>query len=284
MRGGFEQDLTPAQARFSDPSVDLIVRDVESLQHQFKDDATVGIAMGAHSIRAVPIESVVELANYAEAFKMPFHVHVCEQRREIEESLAEHNTTPIALLNDHGVLSPRFVGVHATHLTDEEIQMLGNAKSFVCICRTTERDLGDGLPPMSDLINAGARLCVGVDSHACENAFEEIRAVEFDERSRLEARHTVAEAPALLDAASQLGYSALGLTRNQEDQVWLDADDASLAGADEDSIADSVIFAATPRSVRKVFVAGRQIVDDGIHRDYESALHNYQRTLKRLLR
>ena len=85
-------------------------------------------------------------------------MHVCEQRRELDECIEEYGTTPISLLADHGILSPGFVGVHATHLTDTEINTLGEARSMVCICRTTERDLGDGLPPISDLIQAGARL------------------------------------------------------------------------------------------------------------------------------
>ena len=211
LRGGHEQTMTPAQQRFSDPSIDLAIQDAEALRVKYSDDPLVTVAVAAHSIRAIPIDPLCELSSYAAHHGLPFHMHICEQRREIEECLAEYGTTPVALLNERGILSPRFVGVHATHLTSEEIQDLGQSQSFVCICRTTERDLGDGLPPMSDLIQAGAQLCVGVDSHACENAFEEIRAVEFDERSRLEARHTTAEAPALLDAGSRLGYAACGL-------------------------------------------------------------------------
>lgn len=284
LRGGHQQEMSPAQQRFSDPSVDFILKDVDSLRRKYAKDPWVSVAVAAHSIRAVPIDPLCELAAYANQHGLPFHMHICEQRREIEECLAEYNTTPVSLLNEHGVLSPKFVGVHATHLTENEIDALGKSQSFVCICRTTERDLGDGLPCMSNLMQAGARLCVGVDSHACENAFEEIRAVEFDERSRLEARHTVAEAPALLDAATRWGYAACDLSGAwEEDEVWLNPDDPSIADADHANAADAILFGATPRAVRRVSVAGRTIIQDGVHANGGSILADYRTSLNHVL-
>jgi len=284
LRGGHQQEMTLAQQRFSDPSIELVIRDAEYLRKKYASDPMVSVSVAAHSIRAVPIDPLCELAAYSTQNDLPFHMHVCEQRREIEECLAEYGTTPVALLDERGILSPRFVGVHATHLTEKEIDALGQSQSYVCICRTTERDLGDGLPPISDLIQAEALLCVGVDSHTCENAFEEIRAVEFDERSRLEARHTVAEAPALLDAATRLGYSACGLNDHwKKDHVWLNPNDPSIADANKSNATDAILFGATPRAVEKVVIADQAIVQGGVHSDFEIILENYRSTLKRVL-
>lgn len=284
MRGGYQQELVAAQRRFVDTAVDPILQDIDSLRQWFADDPMVQVGVAAHSIRAVSLPAIQELAGYAEQNNLPFHMHVCEQRRELEESIAEYGKTPVAVLAEAGILSSRFVGVHATHLSEAEIAALGRAKSFVCVCRTTERDLGDGLPPMRQLIEAGAQLCVGVDSHACENAFEEVRAVEFDERSRLEARHVMAEAPALLDVGTRLGYEACGFsTEWQADVVTLRKDDPSLAGAVGDTAVDSIIFHATPRAVDHVFVDGREIVVNGRHIDYLAIYEAYQNSLKKLL-
>jgi formiminoglutamate deiminase len=283
MRGGPDAPLAPAQRRFADPSVDRVLRDVEQLRADHNAAATISVGVAAHSVRAASIEAIRTLAAYAAEQDLPFHMHVCEQRRELEDCLAEHGVTPVALLAEHGVLSPRFVGVHATHLAGTEIAALGQAGAYVCLCRTTERDLGDGLPPVSDLMRAGARLCVGVDSHAGENPFEEIRAVEMDERSRLETRHTVAEAPVLLDAATRAGYAAIGMAdRWQEDRVWLDRDDPSLAGIPPGLASDAILFGATPRAVRRVEVAGRVIVEDGRHAAWEVILEGYLKTMRGL--
>ena len=283
LRAGYRQAAVPAQERFIDPSIDLVLRDLDALRSRYADDPHVTVAAAAHSIRAVPLPDIRVLSAYAEAHDLPFHMHVCEQRDELDECRVEHGRTPVALLSDEGVLSPRFVAVHATHLDEAEVAALGDSGSRVCICRTTERDLGDGLPPTSDLLGAGTRLCVGVDSHACENAFEEVRSVELDERSRLEKRHAAAEAPALLDAATRQGYGACGFEgRWPEDRIHLDPDDPSIAAIDPDLATDAILFGATPRAVKSVAVAGKKIIDEGRHDRYGETLELYRESLRNL--
>jgi formiminoglutamate deiminase len=280
LRAGYQQALAPGQARFCDTNLEQVLADIATLQGRYAHDPMVRIAVAAHSIRAVPLEQVVALASYARDQQLPFHMHVAEQRRELAECRDEYGATPVELLARHGVLDERFVAIHATHLTSAEIAALGTARAFVGLCRTTERDLGDGAPETAALLDAGAQLCFGVDSHASSDAFEEARAAELDMRVRSEARHAAAEAPRLLDAATRAGYRAIGFDAEwQEDTIWLDAEDASLAGADEDLLADAVIFGATPRAVERVEVAGQAIVADGRHVRYEEALAGFQRAI-----
>ena len=278
------QDRAPegAQRRFSDADVELALSDVDYLRSQYAENPMVGVGVAPHSIRAVPLPFIREAAAHADRHGLPFHMHVAEQRRELEECIAEHGSPPIRALAESGVLGPRFVAVHATHLEDDEVRALGKASSFACICRTTERDLGDGLCRSADLVAAGARLCTGVDSHAISDPFEEARAIELDDRSRTEARHVAGEANALLQAATTNGYQAIGLG-STGDQVTLDGDDPAFAGVDDLHLDDAVIFSASPRAVREVTVAGRRIVADGRHIDYETARSEYERALSRLL-
>ena len=283
LRAGYDQAPVPAQQRFIDPSIDEVINDLDALRSRFEGDPHVAVAAAAHSVRAVPLPGIRMLAAYTERHGLPFHMHVSEQRSELEECRAEYGTTPVALLSAEEILTSRFVAVHATHLDEAEVAALGDSGSFVCICRTTERDLGDGLPPASDFLRAGARLCVGVDSHACENAFEEIRSVELDERSRLEKRHAAAEAQVLLDAATRQGYAACGLDGLwREDHMCLDPNDPSIAAIGTDLAPDAILFGATPRAVKTVVVGGRTIVEDGCHADYGATLERYRETLSKL--
>jgi formimidoylglutamate deiminase len=280
MRAGYQQTLAPGQQRFCDTSLEQVLTDVTTLQARYAHDPLVQVAVAAHSIRTVPLEHVATLATYARTQQMPFHMHVAEQRRELTECQHEYGTTPVELLARHGILDERFVAIHATHLTTTEIAALGAARAFIGLCRTTERDLGDGAPETAALLQAGAQLCFGVDSHASGDAFEEARAVELDMRVRAEARHMAAEAPRLLDAATRAGYQAIGFGAAwQADTVWLDAEDASVAGADDNLLADAVIFGATPRAIDRVEVAGQMIVADGCHVRYSEALAGFQKTL-----
>ncbi len=284
MRGGYQQELAPAQRRFSDPDVDLGLQDVAQLQQQYADHPLVSVGVAAHSVRAVPIEGIRELADFATQQKLPFHMHVCEQRRELEECVAEHGVTPIQLLHDNGVLSERFVGVHATHLNEAEIGHLGRNHCFVNLCRTTERDLGDGLPATTELVAAGVRLTVGVDSHCCENAFEEVRAIELDERSRTEARTVVGNAPLLLEAATSNGYESCGLKLDSaQDYVSLDRNDLSLVGIGDEFLLDGVVFNGTPRAVERVVVGGEMVVENGRHVKMDEIIEDYRMALKKLV-
>lgn len=253
-RPGHGRTLEGAQRRFSDRSIDAALADVEALIARWKHEPRVRIGVAPHSVRAVSLPSIVEAARFARARDLPFHMHVSEQRREIHECLAEHGARPVRLLADAGVLGPRFVAVHATHLADDEVRALAGA--FVCVCRTTERDLGDGLPRTSELVRAGARLCFGVDSHALSDPFEEARAAELDERSRTEQR-SLLDATALLGAASAGGYAAIGMEGlATADEVVLDALDPGLAGARDATLDDAVVFGAGPSAVRGARVGG----------------------------
>ena len=283
MRGGFGQPLTPAQARFADADVAAVINDVEQLRKAYAHDPTVAVGVAAHSIRAVPIDAVVTLADYARDNGLPFHMHVAEQPRELAECRGEYGTTPVHLLADHGVVDANLVAVHATHLDDGEIAQLGRAGSTVCICRSTERDLGDGLPPVGPLVAAGARICVGVDSHCSSDAFEEIRAVELDERSRTQQRHAAMDGAALLTAATSNGYAAIGQALNQGDAVALARMDPALVGASTANLTDAVIFGAVLRAVERVTVNGRTIVEQGRHRDQAAIVEDFHSALARFV-
>ncbi len=258
-RGGMGRPPEGAQRRFCDRDVDDALADVDTLQQRYSGDPCVRVGVAPHSVRAVPLPWLRAAADFAEQRELPLHMHVAEQRREVWECLTEHGRRPVALLADEGVLGPRFVAVHATHLRTFEVRALGG--SFVCVCRSTERDLGDGLPDVSGLVRAGARLCVGVDSHASSDAFEELRSVELDERTRTQAR-TRLDATQLLAAGTTAGAEAIGFDA-LDDHVELDGSDPALAGAEGADPDDMVVFAATPRSVRRVQVAGRELVVDG---------------------
>jgi len=280
-RAGAGEPPSGAQRRFSDVNVEAGLADALALGARYASDECVNVGLAPHSVRAVPREWLGEAARFSAAHGLPLHTHVSEQRRELDECRAEHGLTPVALLAEEGALSERFVAVHATHLEPGEAALLGDARAFACICRTTERDLGDGLPNVAALKRAGARLCLGVDSHASSCPFEEARAVELDERSRARGRIVAANASELLEAASANGYAALGLSGRQgEDSVELDSADPALIGARDDTLAESVIFGANARALREVRVSGRSVVLDGrlvadfapIRRDFEACL------------
>jgi len=249
-RAGPGRPAEPDQLRFCDPSVDDVLRDVDALRTRYADDPDVRIGLAPHSVRAVPPSWLAELHDYARAHALPFHMHVAEQEREVLECVTETGQRPVELLADRGVLDARFVAVHATQLLPHEAKLLGAAEAFACICPTTERDLGDGLPDLTALRDAGVRLCTGIDSHVVTDPFEELRALETHERLRTHRRVTfqpIAESPSaqLWREGSTLGALACGFA-DAAGEVVLDRAHPSLALVEEPYLLDAIVFGGGP--------------------------------------
>lgn len=283
-RAGAGQPPEGAQRRFSDADVDAALADVDVLRARYDGHPLVKVGIAPHSVRAVTAETFASAAAHARRHGLPLHAHLAEQRREIDECVAEHGVRPVELAERLGAIDERFVAVHATHLVPAEAVALGARRAFVCVSRTTERDLGDGLPDLAALVKAGARLTVGTDSHATSDPFEEARAMELDERSRTESRHAALDGRALLRALAADGYASIGWTgAERTDRVILDRRDPGIDLLDGDDPVEATLWTATSRAVREVSVAGRTIVKDGRHIDYDAARARYESTLRRLM-
>ena len=133
------------------------------------------MGLAPHSVRACPRDWLEEIGSYAASTPLPLHVHACEQPREIEECVAEHGLRPIELLAETGCLGPRTTVVHATHADDRELDLIAEAGARVCLCPTTEADLGDGFAPVQRLVEREIPLCIGSDSNVCIDPLEELR-------------------------------------------------------------------------------------------------------------
>ena len=276
LQGGFGTELNPSQQRFSDTSVQNWAERVALLAPG--PDTRVGAAI--HSVRAVPGAAIGEMAAFAGARRMPLHAHVSEQPAENEQTLAAIAMTPLRLLAESGALTPQFTAVHATHLTHDDIHLLAGAGATVCLCPTTERDLADGIGPSLALAQAGVPLCSGSDQHSAIDPFEEMRAIELNQRLATLRRgnHSVAE---LYAAGTRSGYAALGWNGGElcigalADLVTIDTHSVRLAGTRPNDWPAAVVFAAGPSDVRSVIVGGRTVVRDGRHvrLDAEALLH-----------
>ncbi|MFG2364198.1 formimidoylglutamate deiminase [Streptomyces mirabilis] len=264
---GFGQPPNHHQLRFSDGSAEAWAERSSLLKD--RDHARIGAAI--HSVRAVPAGQLATVARWAEERQAPLHVHLSEQTAENDACQAAHGCTPTRLLADHGVLGPRTTGVHNTHLTDEDIALLGDSRTGTCMCPTTERDLADGIGPAAALQRAGSPLSLGSDSHAVIDLLEEARAMELNERLRTRTRgHWTAAA--LLRAASADGHAALGWqdagileAGALADFTTIALDSVRTAGPVPRLGAETAVFAATAADVRHTVVGGRHVVRDGAH-------------------
>jgi formiminoglutamate deiminase len=265
LAGGMDGDgyhpLTGPQLRFGDGNLDGWLDRVAGLAET--DNARIGAAL--HSVRAVPREFLGTFAGHVR--DRPVHVHLSEQPAENAACQALHGCSPTELLADNGVLGPWTTAVHATHLSDVDIRLLGSASVTACFCPTTEADLADGIGPARELADAGSPISLGSDQHAVIDPLTEARALEYGERLRTGRRGRFAPAE-LVASATRHGHNSLGWLGGGRIQVGspcdllaVRTDTARTAGVPPAQL----VMAATGSDVDTVVVGGRVVVRDGRH-------------------
>jgi formimidoylglutamate deiminase len=258
--------LEGAQRRFATPSPDGFWRQVDRLAGVLAPDTqTLGIA--PHSIRAASPAEIGLLHGEASRRGLPVHLHVEEQRREIEEALAAYGRTPMALILE-AVEGKPFTAVHCTHTSDGDMERFLASGGHACLCPLTEGNLGDGIPRLSRAHAAGGRLAIGTDSNNRLAMLEEMRWLEYGQRLRDELRGALPDAAGnvartLLDAATAGGARALGIPAGRIAQgCWadfaaVDLDAPALAEVPPARLLEALVFGAGNEVIAGTFVGGR---------------------------
>ena len=262
----FNRPPEEMQRRFCDPSIDAYLDRVEALRLKGE---SIGVA--PHSVRAVPEGWFRAIAEYSLAHKLPLHVHADEQKAEIEQCLTIHSCTPIELLDHFGALGTLTTIVHATHANDAEIALLAQRGCTVCVCPTTEGDLGDGIAPYAELLVAQIPLAIGSDSNTRLDPIEELRWAEYSARMRYQRRRVLVDdelgspGPLLLEYGTRRGAAALGLETGTiapgmlADFIAIDLHQPSIAGWNARDFLDTLFFGASADAIVGTWVQGQQV-------------------------
>jgi formimidoylglutamate deiminase len=269
-QGGFDQPLEAGQVRFGDASVQEYLARVDALRV-----AGVPLGLAPHSVRAVPQEWFRAIAEYSRAHELPLHVHASEQVAEVEQCRVKYACGPIELLERFGVLGPYTTIIHATHASEDELSLLARHGCAVCVCPTTEGDLGDGIAPYASLMAKDILLAIGSDSNTRLDPIEELRWTEYSARMRYQRRRVLtcptfaSPGPLLLDIGTQGGAAALGLKTGliargmAADFVAVDLNHPAMRGWSEDDLLDVLFFGASSQVITQTWVRGKRVYAAG---------------------
>ncbi len=265
-QSSFNQPPEEGQRRFCDASIDAYLTRVEALRI-----SGVPIGVAPHSVRAVPEDWFRAIADYSRMHQLPLHVHADEQRAEVEQCQGAYSCTPVELLERFGVLGAMTTIVHATHANAAEIALLAQYGCTVCVCPTTEGDLGDGIAPYAELLAAQIPLAIGSDSNTRLDPIEELRWAEYSARMRYQRRRVLvademaSPGPLLLEYGTRRGADALGLETGVinpgmlADFVAVDLNHPSLAGWNAEDFLDVLFFGASSDVISQTWVHGKRV-------------------------
>jgi formimidoylglutamate deiminase len=290
-RAGFEQPQPEGHQKLFALDVEQFLAHHDRARHNITERVTVGI--GAHSLRAVSKESLTEVARVAKATGGPVHLHIAEQQREVDQCFSSLGRRPVRWLLENFDVDDAWCLVHATHMDADETESLARSGAVVCLCPSTEANLGDGIFPLHEFLTAGGQIAIGSDSHISINPFEELRWLEYGQRlasqsrnvASLQESHVGRElfSRALAGGIQASTRATAGLqTGAPADLVALYDDDPMLVGHDDASILDALVFSGYRLPIDRVMVQGEWRVIDGIHVDQDGSRAAFAAALQHL--
>jgi formimidoylglutamate deiminase len=293
-RSGYRLSADLGQARFFESRKDFLAN-TEALITTYQGESNqVQVGIAPHSIRAVPLEDLRELIDWAHSKQLPVHMHISEQVAENAACQAEYGSTPITLLAREGLLTRDITAVHAIHITDEEVRMMADARATICSCPTTERNLGDGVLAADKAMQAGIRIAFGSDSQAQIDLLEDARELDYhlrlwhQERAVLDQIDEQPLASRLLNCATINGAQSLGIAAGElvddayADFFTVDLDHPSIAGNSSEDLLSVLVFGLVPSAIRDVAVNGRLIIRDGKHELEEEIVARYKEVYRKV--
>lgn len=284
-----EQAANHGQRRFIN-STEQYLNHHQQLKQTLGESNKHNLGFCFHSLRAVSETQIKEVLDNA-ATDDVVHIHIAEQQKEVNDCLNWSGSRPVEWLNNHIGLDHRWCLVHATHLTDNEINMITGPKAVAGLCPTTEANLGDGIFEGVKFSQQAGCWGIGSDSHVTLSVSEELRTLEYSQRFRDQQRNRLHSpdhsniGDYLFHGALQGGNQAcginIGLTKGcRADFMTLDTNNPMVTGTDSSQLLNRWIFACQENLVSDVFVAGEQKITAGQHLQEQEINHHFVELIK----
>ncbi|CAL5875076.1 uncharacterized protein PFLUO_LOCUS9380 [Penicillium psychrofluorescens] len=269
-KGNFGVEPNERQRRFISKSFDDYKRLFEASAEVCQRYEHANVAVGVHSLRGVEATDIIRAATELPD-DVPFHIHISEQPKEVEDSLTFLGKRPVEWMLENINLNERFHLVHATHLTQMETANLAKSHANVVLCPSTEGNLGDGLFPLRDYQEFGGNWSIGTDSNIGLNPLEELRLLDYGQRLISHKRNTFGRDAGLFALTKAMVSGRRG-TNNFEtgffsvgadfDACVIDANAPLLANVKMENLASSILYSADASHFCGTFIAGKLIQKD----------------------
>ncbi|MFK8038864.1 MAG: formimidoylglutamate deiminase [Crocinitomicaceae bacterium] len=293
-KGGFGKPASSGQKRFISKDIDTYYKLLEASKKSAELYENANLAIGIHSMRGVEPELIKKVA--AEGPQdLPFHIHISEQLKEIEDSIQYLGQRPVEWMLNEINLSDRYHLVHATHLVDDETAGIAKSGANVVLCPSTEGNLGDGIFPLKKFQNYDGKWSIGTDSHIGLNPFEELRILDYGQRLTSHTRNTFnsksegnsgeyAIKQSLIAGRKAMGnyngdYFRVGEKLNA---VLLDANHPLMSTASIDNLLNTMVYASDSSMQYGTIANGVLLIRSGQHINQSEIYSDFNKTIRRI--
>jgi 5-methylthioadenosine/S-adenosylhomocysteine deaminase len=210
------------------PFIDFVVPDEKHLGDQaipsrparFKDfhdryrpHPRIRPALGPHAPYTCSDELINQVTDLSKQYSCPVHMHVCETRQEVEESIQKYGKTPVKRLFDLGAIHSNFIAAHGVHLQEEEIGLFQKTGASIVYNPDSNLKLSSGIAPIAKYRKAGVKVALGTDGAASNNDVSMFGAMDLGTKLQKVSNNSNTAMVALdaLNLATYEGAKALGL-------------------------------------------------------------------------
>ncbi|GAB5522675.1 MAG: formimidoylglutamate deiminase [Roseivirga sp.] len=291
-QGGFGMEPQSHQRRFISSTTDNYEALLEATRVVVEPHSHASYGFGIHSLRAVRPKDIISSLSIADK-KLPVHIHISEQLKEVEDACTFLGKRPVQWLLDNVEVNENYHLVHATHLDGKEVKGIADSGGHVVLCLSTEGNLGDGIFPLKEFQNSGGKWSIGTDSHVGLNPLEELRLLDYGQRLTTHQRNTFtsktegdsaayAIRQSLISGRAAMGnastdYFAIG---QPLDAVIYDAGAPLIATADKKNVLSAIVYSSDSSQCKGTISDGRWIVRNNRHIGSESITSSFKQALK----
>lgn len=247
---------------------EVATRNFHELHRAFRGDPMVTVCPAPHSLHGASRPMLEAGVAAAREVGERWHIHLAEERYQVDDALLQHGKTPLRVVEDFGVLGADMVAIHGCWFDAGERALLAERGAALVHCPGSNMFLGDGVADIVDLQRLGVRLALGTDG-GCSNSrvsvLDEMRSAALLQKvQRCDGQAITAEACLRMGTAG--GGQVLGLPVGRlvagegADVLFVDLDDPSLWP--EQSAAKNVVYALSSRAITDLFVAGEPVLRD----------------------
>lgn len=292
-KGGFGTPPSHHQRRFISSNHEDYLQLLESSSKICASMAHANVALGIHSMRGVEPELIKQVSQEGPQ-DLPFHIHIAEQLKEIEDCISYTGKRPVEWFLDNIEMNDRYHLVHATHLTAQETEGIAKSGANVVICPTTEGNLGDGIFPLRAYQALGGKWSIGTDSHIGINPLEELRLLDYGQRLITHKRDTFIgthgdsgrfafEMATISGRKAMNNYSNEYFEVGQPLNVCLMKDDTPLLlNTNDRNLASSILYTGNSTIFDESIINGKIVMKEGWHSNYDEIRQDFEKTLLKL--
>jgi len=242
-----------------------------AMRDDLKHEPLLSFCMAPHAPYTVSDRSFEQILTLSEQLQLPVHTHLHETLDEIRESESKFGMRPVMRLQKLGLLGPGFIAVHAVHLDQAEIALLGGHGCSVAHCPTSNLKLASGIAPVARMLAAGVNVGLGTDGAASNNRLDlmaEMRLAALLAKARAEDAEAVPAHEALrmatLNAAEALGLGKIiGSIEAGKSADFCAVNLESIEMAPRYDPVSHLVYVAGREHVSHVWVRGDLLVEEG---------------------